>query len=45
MGLEDTKLSYVPLVTEEMRVKSSGFAKFGTIEMHSIIKKEDLIEY
>nr|YP_010126676.1 RNA polymerase beta'' subunit [Bougainvillea hybrid cultivar]QPO05942.1 RNA polymerase beta'' subunit [Bougainvillea hybrid cultivar]QPP04933.1 RNA polymerase beta'' subunit [Bougainvillea spectabilis] len=27
------------------RRKSSGITKYGTIEMHSIIKKEDLIEY
>nr|YP_010467827.1 RNA polymerase beta'' subunit [Paronychia argentea]UVF30347.1 RNA polymerase beta'' subunit [Paronychia argentea]UVF31186.1 RNA polymerase beta'' subunit [Paronychia argentea] len=27
------------------RTKSSGITKYGTIEMHSIIKKEDLIEY
>nr|YP_010599984.1 RNA polymerase beta'' subunit [Gomphrena globosa]WAL04525.1 RNA polymerase beta'' subunit [Gomphrena globosa] len=25
--------------------KSSGITKYGTIEMHSILKKEDLIEY
>nr|ATV97552.1 RNA polymerase beta subunit [Lecythis minor] len=27
------------------RRKSSGITKYGTIEMHSIVKKEDLIEY
>nr|YP_010636185.1 RNA polymerase beta'' subunit [Litostigma coriaceifolium]WBQ48654.1 RNA polymerase beta'' subunit [Litostigma coriaceifolium] len=27
------------------RRKSSGISKYGTLEMHSIIKKEDLIEY
>nr|YP_009556251.1 RNA polymerase beta subunit [Simmondsia chinensis]QBC70104.1 RNA polymerase beta subunit [Simmondsia chinensis]QBC72590.1 RNA polymerase beta subunit [Simmondsia chinensis] len=27
------------------RRKSSGIIKYGTIEMHSIVKKEDLIEY
>nr|YP_009456457.1 RNA polymerase beta' subunit [Gymnocarpos przewalskii]AUJ23047.1 RNA polymerase beta' subunit [Gymnocarpos przewalskii] len=27
------------------RTKSSGITKYGTIEMHSIVKKEDLIEY
>nr|YP_010154490.1 RNA polymerase beta'' subunit [Scutellaria meehanioides]YP_010236018.1 RNA polymerase beta'' subunit [Scutellaria barbata]YP_010708343.1 RNA polymerase beta'' subunit [Scutellaria indica]QHI41825.1 RNA polymerase beta subunit [Scutellaria indica var. coccinea]QQX27726.1 RNA polymerase beta'' subunit [Scutellaria meehanioides]QTD82792.1 RNA polymerase beta'' subunit [Scutellaria barbata]WCR48593.1 RNA polymerase beta'' subunit [Scutellaria indica]WIA69025.1 RNA polymerase beta'' subunit [S len=27
------------------RRKSSGITKYGTLEMHSIIKKEDLIEY
>nr|QBE86640.1 RNA polymerase beta' subunit [Froelichia latifolia] len=27
------------------RRKSSGITKYGTIEMHSILKKEDLIEY
>nr|ATL60260.1 RNA polymerase beta'' subunit [Hillia triflora] len=27
------------------RKKSSGITKYGTIEMHSIVKKEDLIEY
>nr|AQU64639.1 DNA-directed RNA polymerase beta'' subunit [Camptotheca acuminata] len=27
------------------RRKSSGITKYGTIEVHSIIKKEDLIEY
>nr|YP_010461183.1 RNA polymerase beta'' subunit [Titanotrichum oldhamii]UUF92113.1 RNA polymerase beta'' subunit [Titanotrichum oldhamii] len=27
------------------RRKSSGVTKYGTLEMHSIIKKEDLIEY
>nr|YP_009555999.1 RNA polymerase beta subunit [Sarcobatus vermiculatus]QBC69852.1 RNA polymerase beta subunit [Sarcobatus vermiculatus] len=27
------------------RRKSSGLTKYGTIEMHSIVKKEDLIEY
>nr|YP_010462406.1 RNA polymerase beta'' subunit [Primulina fimbrisepala]UUJ36231.1 RNA polymerase beta'' subunit [Primulina fimbrisepala] len=27
------------------RRRSSGISKYGTLEMHSIIKKEDLIEY
>ncbi|KAK4493209.1 hypothetical protein RD792_017928 [Penstemon davidsonii] len=27
------------------RRKSSGITKYGTLEMHSIVKKEDLIEY
>nr|QHE64523.1 RNA polymerase beta'' subunit [Coffea macrocarpa] len=27
------------------RRKSSGITKYGTIEMHSLVKKEDLIEY
>nr|YP_009640600.1 RNA polymerase beta subunit [Phillyrea aff. angustifolia Moukhli 1]YP_009645326.1 RNA polymerase beta subunit [Phillyrea angustifolia]QBS53618.1 RNA polymerase beta subunit [Phillyrea aff. angustifolia Moukhli 1]QBS53706.1 RNA polymerase beta subunit [Phillyrea angustifolia] len=27
------------------RRKSSGITKYGTVEMHSIVKKEDLIEY
>nr|YP_010031218.1 RNA polymerase beta'' subunit [Synsepalum dulcificum]QOV02350.1 RNA polymerase beta'' subunit [Synsepalum dulcificum] len=27
------------------RRKSSGISKYGTIEVHSIVKKEDLIEY
>nr|YP_010935208.1 RNA polymerase beta'' subunit [Lindernia rotundifolia]WKW53312.1 RNA polymerase beta'' subunit [Lindernia rotundifolia] len=27
------------------RRKSSGITKYGTLEMHSILKKEDLIEY
>uniref|UniRef100_UPI0030E3AA62 RNA polymerase beta'' subunit n=1 Tax=Sabulina tenuifolia TaxID=1155345 RepID=UPI0030E3AA62 len=27
------------------RTKSSGITKYGTMEMHSIVKKEDLIEY
>ena len=27
------------------RRKSSGITKYGTIEVHSIVKKEDLIEY
>nr|YP_010431541.1 RNA polymerase beta'' subunit [Styrax formosanus]USS61643.1 RNA polymerase beta'' subunit [Styrax formosanus] len=27
------------------RRKSSGITKYGTIELHSIVKKEDLIEY
>nr|YP_010887308.1 RNA polymerase beta'' subunit [Spergularia marina]WJJ44531.1 RNA polymerase beta'' subunit [Spergularia marina] len=27
------------------RTKSSGITKYGTIEMHPILKKEDLIEY
>nr|YP_009556906.1 RNA polymerase beta subunit [Torricellia tiliifolia]QBC70602.1 RNA polymerase beta subunit [Torricellia tiliifolia]QNN00445.1 RNA polymerase beta'' subunit [Torricellia tiliifolia] len=27
------------------RSKSSGITKYGTIEVHSIVKKEDLIEY
>nr|YP_009445750.1 RNA polymerase beta' subunit [Colobanthus apetalus]YP_010025054.1 RNA polymerase beta'' subunit [Colobanthus affinis]ATX68337.1 RNA polymerase beta' subunit [Colobanthus apetalus]QOQ35353.1 RNA polymerase beta'' subunit [Colobanthus affinis] len=27
------------------RTKSSGITKYGTMEMHSILKKEDLIEY
>nr|YP_010725290.1 RNA polymerase beta'' subunit [Adenosma glutinosa]WDY12190.1 RNA polymerase beta'' subunit [Adenosma glutinosa] len=27
------------------RTKSSGITKYGTLEMHSILKKEDLIEY
>nr|YP_009569841.1 RNA polymerase beta subunit [Microtea debilis]QBC68101.1 RNA polymerase beta subunit [Microtea debilis]QBE86471.1 RNA polymerase beta' subunit [Microtea debilis] len=27
------------------RRKSSGITKYGTIEMHSIVKKEDLVEY
>nr|YP_010692224.1 RNA polymerase beta subunit [Utricularia adpressa]UWM94308.1 RNA polymerase beta subunit [Utricularia adpressa] len=27
------------------RRKSSGIIKYGTLEMHSIVKKEDLIEY
>uniref|UniRef100_UPI0030E1DCF0 RNA polymerase beta'' subunit n=1 Tax=Herniaria glabra TaxID=115624 RepID=UPI0030E1DCF0 len=27
------------------RTKSSGITKYGTIEMHPIVKKEDLIEY
>nr|YP_009648437.1 RNA polymerase beta' subunit [Suaeda japonica]QCE21249.1 RNA polymerase beta' subunit [Suaeda japonica]QLH92954.1 RNA polymerase beta'' subunit [Suaeda japonica] len=27
------------------RRKSSGITKYGTMEMHSIVKKEDLIEY
>nr|UFH81893.1 RNA polymerase beta'' subunit [Myosoton aquaticum] len=29
----------------QYRTKSSGITKYGTIEMHSIVKKEDLIEY
>lgn len=29
----------------QYRTKSSGITKYGTIETHSIIKKEDLIEY
>nr|YP_009365650.1 RNA polymerase beta subunit [Digitalis lanata]ARJ61163.1 RNA polymerase beta subunit [Digitalis lanata] len=29
----------------QYRRKSSGITKYGTLEMHSIIKKEDLIEY
>nr|YP_010443373.1 RNA polymerase beta'' subunit [Arenaria serpyllifolia]UTE94248.1 RNA polymerase beta'' subunit [Arenaria serpyllifolia] len=27
------------------RTKNSGITKYGTIEMHSIVKKEDLLEY
>nr|QVL24871.1 RNA polymerase beta'' subunit [Elsholtzia densa] len=29
----------------QYRRKSSGITKYGTLEMHSIVKKEDLIEY
>ncbi|KAJ8435773.1 hypothetical protein Cgig2_019192 [Carnegiea gigantea] len=49
LSLRLTHKCYFPLFAyfddPRYRRKSSGITKYGTIEIHSIVKKEDLIEY